>query len=118
MLGVFGRLLCNLHRVRTGRLAWLSDSRRGIIARMIDFGKGPFLKDACPWLHDDAARKRLILDVVERNSVIEGLPPLDDKTRARLLGEEPPSPGSPPELDESRLPSPHNPSQQGTLEPP
>jgi hypothetical protein len=85
---------------------------------MIDFGKGLFLKDARPWLRDDTARKRLILDVVERNSVIEGLPPLDDKTRARLLGEEPPSPGSQPELDESRLPLADNPSQEGTLEPP
>ena len=58
---------------------------------MIDFGKGPTLREACPWLRDEAARKRLILDVVERNSVIEGLPPLDDETRARLLGEAAPS---------------------------
>jgi hypothetical protein len=54
---------------------------------MIEFGKGPTLKESCPWLRDDATRKRLILNVVERNSVIEGLAPLDDDTRARLLGE-------------------------------
>lgn len=75
---------------------------------MIDFGKGPTLKDACPWLRNDAERKRLILDVVERNSVIEGLPPLDVETRARLLGG--PSSEPPPRLDESRLPSGHSPS--------
>jgi hypothetical protein len=72
---------------------------------MIDFGKGPTLKEACSWLRDDATRKRMILDVVERNSVIEGLAPLDDETRARLLGPEGASPDSPPRLDESRLPS-------------
>jgi hypothetical protein len=77
---------------------------------MIDFGKGPALKEACSWLRDEAVRKRLILDVVERNSVIEGLPPLDDETRARLLGEAAtirpePSPG----LDESHRPSDRNP---------
>jgi hypothetical protein len=55
---------------------------------VIDFGNGPTLKEACSWPRDDAARKRLILDVVERNSVIEGLTPLDDETCARLLGPE------------------------------
>ncbi len=77
---------------------------------MIDFGKGPTLKEVCSWLRDDATRKRLILDVVESNSVIEGLTPLDDATRARLLGPEGASPDSPPRLDESRLPSGRNPS--------
>jgi len=78
---------------------------------MIDFGNGPTLKEACSWLRDDAARKRLILDVVERNSVIEGLAPLDNETRARLLGPQgAASLDSPPRLDESRLPSGRNPS--------
>jgi hypothetical protein len=50
----------------------------------IDFGTGPTLKDACPWLRDDAARCESILDVTERNSVIEGLPPFQEETRRRL----------------------------------
>ena len=78
---------------------------------MIDFGKGPTLKEACPWLREEAARKRLILAVVERNSVIEGLAPLDDETRTRLLGEAVPThPEPPPRLDDSHLPSGRNPS--------
>ena len=43
---------------------------------MTNFGEGPALKDACPWLKDTAERHRRILDVTERNSVIEGLPPM------------------------------------------
>jgi len=78
---------------------------------MIEFGKGPTLKESCPWLRDDATRKRFILNVVERNSVIEGLAPLDDDTRARLLGEAAATrPEQPPRLDESNLPSGRNPS--------
>lgn len=50
----------------------------------IDFGTGPTLKDACPWLRDDLARCESILDVTERNSVIEGLPPFQAETRRRL----------------------------------
>jgi hypothetical protein len=50
----------------------------------IDFGTGPTLVDACPWLRDDAARCDSILDVTERNSVIEGLPPFQEETRRRL----------------------------------
>jgi hypothetical protein len=50
----------------------------------IDFGTGPTLKDACPWLQDAAARCESILDVTERNSVIEGLPPFQEETRRRL----------------------------------
>lgn len=42
---------------------------------IMEFGKGPTLREACPWLRDDAERHARILDVVERNSVIEGLPP-------------------------------------------
>ena len=48
---------------------------------MIDFGTGPTLKEACPWLRDDAERQKRIVDVAERNSVIEGLPPFQEETR-------------------------------------
>jgi hypothetical protein len=50
----------------------------------IDFGTGPTLKEACPWLREDRTRIELILDVAERNSVIEGLPPFQEETRRRL----------------------------------
>ncbi len=50
-------------------------------------GKGPILKEACPWLRDDANRRKRILDVTERNSVIEGLPPFRQETRERILAE-------------------------------
>ncbi len=50
----------------------------------INFGSGPKLKDACSWLQDDEARRERILDVAERNSVIEGLPPFQAETRQRL----------------------------------
>lgn len=51
---------------------------------MLNFGKGPALKDACPWLRDDAERHRRILEVTERDSVIEGLPPFRAETRRRI----------------------------------
>lgn len=51
---------------------------------MTDFGKGPSLREASPWLRDDAERHRRILDVTERDSVIEGLPPFRDETRRRI----------------------------------
>jgi hypothetical protein len=51
---------------------------------MVNFGKGPSLKDFCPWLRDDAERLRRILDVTERDSVIEGLPPFDEEIRRRI----------------------------------
>jgi hypothetical protein len=53
----------------------------------IQFGAGPTLKDACPWLRDEAARHERILDVTERNSVIEGLPPFQEETRRRLMAQ-------------------------------
>jgi hypothetical protein len=43
---------------------------------MTDFGKGPTLTEANPWLRDEAERIERILDVTDRNSIIEGLPPL------------------------------------------
>jgi hypothetical protein len=51
---------------------------------MTDFGKGPTLKEASPWLRDSAARIEQILAVTEINSVLEGLPPFQDETRARI----------------------------------
>jgi hypothetical protein len=63
---------------------------------MIEFGKGPTLRESCPWMQDDEERWNRILDAVERNSVIEGLPPFSQETRRRLLEElkriSPPSP--------------------------
>lgn len=47
-------------------------------------GSGPSLIDASPWLRDPAERHRRILDVAERNSVIEGLPPFTDETREKI----------------------------------
>jgi hypothetical protein len=52
---------------------------------MVDFGKGPTLREACRWLQNDEERWNRILDAVERNSVIEGLPPFSEETRARFL---------------------------------
>jgi hypothetical protein len=51
---------------------------------MDNFGKGPTLKEASPRLRDDQARIDRILTVTEINSVVEGLPPFDGKTRERL----------------------------------
>ena len=50
-------------------------------------GNGPTLKQACAWIRDDSERRRRILDVTERNSVIEGLPPFREETRARILAQ-------------------------------
>jgi hypothetical protein len=63
------------------RSAWYNDSMA------LQLGNGPTLKDACPWLQDDAARHQRILDVTERNSVIEGLPPFQEETRQRLMAQ-------------------------------
>jgi hypothetical protein len=46
----------------------------------IEFGTGPTLQEFSPWLRDPAARLELILDAAERDSVIEGLPPLHRRT--------------------------------------
>ena len=51
---------------------------------MTDFGKGPTLKEASPWLRDNDARIEQILTVTEINSVVEGLPPFQDETRERI----------------------------------
>jgi hypothetical protein len=54
---------------------------------MTDFGKGPTLAETNPWLRDEAERIDRILDVTERDSVIEGLPPFSGETRERLRKE-------------------------------
>lgn len=66
----------------------------------MDFGNGPILKDACPYLRDDEERRERILDVVERNSVIEGLPPFEEETRRRLQKQLAAISGPPPAPDE------------------
>lgn len=48
-------------------------------------GTGPTLREACPWLREDAQRHAIILEIVERNSVIEGLPPFNNETRRQIL---------------------------------
>lgn len=54
---------------------------------MNDFGTGLTLAEANPWLRDEAQRIEQILEVTERNSVIEGLPAFSDETRERLRRE-------------------------------
>ncbi len=54
---------------------------------MNDFGRGPTLEQACPALRDEAERVERILDVTERNSVIEGLPPFSVELREKLRRE-------------------------------
>lgn len=56
-------------KLANNRIKWYNNG-------MTDFGKGPRLIDANPWVRDEADRIERILDVTNRNSVIEGLPPL------------------------------------------
>ena len=44
-------------------------------------GKGPSLRETSPYLRDEAECIARIIDVAERNSMIEGLPPFDDALR-------------------------------------
>jgi hypothetical protein len=53
----------------------------------IDFGSGPSLKDAYARLRNDSERHARILRVAECNSIIEGLPPFSDETRACIAAE-------------------------------
>ncbi len=48
-------------------------------------GTGLTLREACPWLRNDTERWAQILEVTERDSVIEGLPPFQDETRRHLM---------------------------------
>ena len=54
---------------------------------MNNLGKGQALEKANPWLRDEAERIERILDVTERNSVIEGLPPFSEEMRRKLREE-------------------------------
>lgn len=51
---------------------------------MNDFGTGKTLIEASPFLQDPVRRHEMILEVVERDSVIEGLPPFTKEFRERL----------------------------------
>jgi hypothetical protein len=50
-------------------------------------GIGPTLRDESSYLCDDAECIARILDVAERNSVIEGLPPFDESLRESIRRE-------------------------------
>jgi hypothetical protein len=50
----------------------------------IEFGTGVPLNQTRPELRDPQTRVEIILDVVERNSVIEGLPPFTELTREKV----------------------------------
>ncbi|MGO8744548.1 MAG: hypothetical protein ACLQNE_01035 [Thermoguttaceae bacterium] len=54
---------------------------------MKDFGKGPTLEQASPYLQERAAGTERILEAAERDSVIEGLPPFSEDFRQRLREE-------------------------------
>lgn len=51
----------------------------------VDFNNVTPLISALPWLRDDQTRHEVILEVTERDSVIEGLPSFDAADRARIL---------------------------------
>ncbi|QDV48477.1 hypothetical protein [Gimesia fumaroli] len=51
---------------------------------MNHFGTGKTLREASPHLQDAAERHARILEVAERDSIIEGLPPFTDEIRIRL----------------------------------
>lgn len=74
----------------TLQLSWaelVGRAKRWYNRDMVDFGKGPSLTQANPWLRDEAERIERILDVAERDSVIEGLPPFSEETRQQLRHE-------------------------------
>lgn len=77
---------------------------------MTDFGKGLPLEQANPWLRDEAERIARILDVAERNSVIEGLPPFSEELRRKLREELTSAP--------SHHPSPFRSQELGNIIPP
>lgn len=51
---------------------------------MMHFGAGPTLKQVSPHLRDHRARIDRILTITETDSVIEGLPPMQEETRQRI----------------------------------
>jgi hypothetical protein len=74
-------------------MRWVLQSKLGLHGKrrnnsdMTNFGKGLVLVQSNPWLQDEMERIERILDVTERNSIIEGLPPLSKETRERLRRE-------------------------------
>jgi len=50
-------------------------------------GTGPTLRDSSPYLRDDAECIARIMDVSERNSMIEGLPAFDESLRQSIRRE-------------------------------
>jgi hypothetical protein len=54
---------------------------------MKNFGKGPTLEQASPYLQERAAGTERILEAAERDSVIEGLPLFPEDFRQRLREE-------------------------------
>jgi hypothetical protein len=79
----FARIFC-----RAREKKWIGFSHGKWYNRyMTDFGKGPTLEQVNPWLRNEAERVERILDVTERNSVIEGLPPFSEEMRRRLREE-------------------------------
>jgi len=50
-------------------------------------GTGPTLREASPYLRDETEYIARILDVAERNSMIEGLPAFDESLRQTIRHE-------------------------------
>ena len=66
----------------------LSDQRAlhiHAIMYVMTFGKGVILRQYSPFLRDKKERARRIVDAVERNSVIEGLPRFGKKQKERFM---------------------------------
>jgi hypothetical protein len=76
--------------------AWISRQNVQILAAIgfktcynviMTFGSGIPLRQFSKALRNDSVRHRIILDRVERNSVIEGLPRFTDSSKAECLKE-------------------------------
>jgi hypothetical protein len=59
--------------------------RISAIIESMTFGKGKLLRQHSRYLRDPAKRRKRIVDVTERNSVIEGLPKITPQRRAAML---------------------------------
>lgn len=72
----------------TRRPTWPSEARTWYTWDMNPIpGTGPTLRDASPYLRDDAECISRILNVSERNSMIEGLPAFDETLRHSIRRE-------------------------------
>jgi hypothetical protein len=63
---------------------WSASVNSDMMGTMV-FGKGKSLRQHSKYLRQPAERRKRIVDVTERNSVIEGLPRLTPRRRADLL---------------------------------